>query len=95
MQQNGSVTIRCTFCTICSCDTDIRVKNLYLGLRKVLKDCFKRTNNTEHHGQYMFFASAYKIVKNCLNAVSFEKELFLTNNPIPIFLKIHIMISIF
>ena len=41
----------------------------------------------------MFFASAHKMVKNAY-AVSFQKELFLTNNSIPISLKVHIMISI-
>ena len=83
---------------ICSCDTDDNVKSLYFCFREVLGAGFNRTNNIEHHLQNRFLASEHTVVKmleKYCYAVSFEKELILTNKFLPIVLNVQIMISIF
>ena len=69
------------------------MKTLYCCFREVLSDCFKRTNRIE----LVFGIRAYngqKMLEKYCIAVSFEKELFSTNNSIPISLNVQIMILI-
>ena len=73
---------------ICSSDTKHSVKTLYFCSREVLRGQITLSIIDRKYFSYQSITRSKMLEKYC-DAVSFEKEQFLTNNSIPISLKVH------